>query len=82
MLIAAGSLDDNGEWRESQWCRRSTIRCVHAASRVAGMQGKRGAGSDSIKQFMFALLYQKTSQFPSKVYKPTADALKEPAFLR
>ena len=56
--------------------------CEHAASRVAGMQGKRGAGSDSIKQFMFALLYQKTSQFPSKVYKPTADALKEPAFLR
>jgi hypothetical protein len=54
-------------------CRvESCRRCV----------GKRRAGSDSLKQFMFALLYQKTSQFPSKVYKPTADALKEPAFLR
>ena len=57
--------------------------CEHAASRVAvDASGKRRAGSDSIKQFMLALLYQKTSQFPSKVYKPTADALKEPAFLR
>jgi len=31
---------------------------------------------------MLALLYQKTPQFPSKVYKRNAHALKEPAFLR
>jgi hypothetical protein len=58
------------------------VRACRCGSSVASPWIGAAPERFDLKQLMLALLYQKTSQFPSKVYEQSVHALKEPTFLR